>query len=219
MSALGYSSPSRAFVAHYAQIARRPLQGFDELLADPRCLRYGTMALLSNAALYTVVYVFLILGHGRPTVFKPWLAIEPERYYRFDVFLLAPSMLMGWLVASGLSQLLGRAFGGTGKFEDTASALGFATAIASWWTLLHDLVTSFLGAVGVIDQRSYEDALSSPTGLRTMLWLLMLGYLASFVLLYTRGVGAAHRLPFGRALATGATAFLAYQLVFVVFNR
>jgi hypothetical protein len=169
--------------------------------------------------LYTAVYFFLILGHGRPTVFKPWLAIDPERYYRFNVFLLAPSMLMAWLVATGVAQFLARALGGMGKFEDTASVLGFATAIASWWTLLHDLVTSFLGAVGVIDQRRYEDALSSPTAFRTALWVLMFGYLASFVLLYAHGVGVAHRLPRGRALATGAMAFVAYQLVFVVFNR
>jgi hypothetical protein len=219
MSAVGHSSPSAAFVAHYAHIAVGPRRGFERLLADPRCLRYGTLALLSNAALYTLVYVFLIFGHGRPTVFEPWLAIEPERYYRFNVFLLAPSMLMAWLVAAGVAQLLARALGGTGKFEDTAAVLGFATAIASWWTLLHDLVTSFLGAVSVIDQRRYEDALSSPTSLRTMLWILMLGYLVSFVLLYTRGVASAHCLTPGRALATGAAAFVAYQLVFVVFNR
>jgi hypothetical protein len=114
---------------------------------------------------------------------------------------------------------LARALGGRGTFEGTASVLGFGTAIASWWTLLHDLVTAFLGATGVIDQRRYEDALSSPTVFRTALWTLMAGYLISFVLLYARGVAAAHRLSTGRSLATGAAAFVVYQLVFVIFNR
>jgi hypothetical protein len=78
---------------------------------------------------------------------------------------------------------------------------------------------SFLGATGVIDQRRYEDALSSPTVFRTVLWTLMFGYPISFVVLYERGVGVAHRLSRWRALATGAIAFVAYQLVFDIFNR
>ena len=64
--------------------------------------------------------------------------------------------------------------------------------LASWWTLLHDLVTAGLGAAGVMDQRAYEDRMSSPTVFRTIPWFLMIGYLVAFV---------------------------TYQLVFVIFNR
>lgn len=208
-----------SFLSHYANVALRPRAGFVALMADARRLRLGALALGSNAALYTLVYVFLVLGRGRPTVFHPWLAIDPEQYYRWNVWFVAPSMAMSWLLASAVAQLLSRGLGGRGAFEDTVAAIGVGSAIASWWTLLHDLVTSFLGAVGVIDQRAYEDAMSSPTVFRTILWGLMAAYLVAFVGLFASGVGVAHGLTRRRSIAVGAVAFLVYQGVFVIFNR
>lgn len=209
----------RAFATYYTGTARQPRATFDRLLLDPQRLRYGGFALLSNAAFYTVVYVFLVMGGGRPTVFAPWLAIEPEVYYRFDVVILAPSMAMSWLMAAAIVQIVGRALGGKGTFEDTLALLGFATAVASWWTLAHDLVTAGLGAFGVINQRAYEDAMSSATPFRTLLWLLMVGYLVTFVLLFGRVAASVHGLRGIRATLAGALGFVAYQGVFVIFNR
>jgi hypothetical protein len=97
--------------------------------------------------------------------------------------------------------------------------LGFGLSLATWWTGVHDVVTTFLGFVGVIDQRAYEDAMSSPTPFRTLLWILMAGYATWFVLMFTKGVGAAHRLPVGRAAVAGTVGFVVYQLLFVIFNR
>jgi len=208
-----------ALAGHYVHIARRPAKGFAELASDARALRLGALALASNALLYTLVYAFLILGHGRPTAFHPWLAIDPEVYYRWNVFLVAPSMALSWIVASAVAQLLARGLGGSGSFESTTAVLGFGAAIASWWTLLHDLVTSSLGAAHVIDQREYEDALNAPTVFRAMLWLLMAAYLVAFVVYFARGIEAVHRVSRRRSLAIGAAAFFAYQLVFLIFNR
>jgi hypothetical protein len=210
---------ARAFAAYYAGTALHPERTFKALRDDPRRLRFGTYALLSNAALYTLVYVFLVLGHGRPTVFKPWLAILPEVYYRWDVFLLAPSVVVGWLLAGAVAQLFSRGWGGTGTFEDTLGALGYATAIASWCTLAHDLLTSGLGAFGILDQRAYEDAMSSPTPFRTLIWALMIAYAAAFITLFSMAVASTHGLRRTRAIVAGTAAFIAYQGVFVLFNR
>ena len=211
-------TPSVLF-SFFAGTIRKPTRTFEALVRERRRLAYGTYALLTNAALYTLVYVFLVMGHGRPTVFAPWLAIDPELYYRWEVFLVAPSMILSWLVAGAVTQLAARAFGGAGSFEDTLSALGFATAVASWTTLGHDLLTSALGAFGVIDQRAYEDALSSATPFRALIWILMLAYLVAFVFLYAKAVAVVHRQNAGRALLAGALGFCAYQGVFVLFNR
>ena len=211
-------APSILF-SFFAGTIRKPARTFDALMRDRRRLAFGTYALLANAALYTLVYVFLVMGHGRPTVFTPWLAIDPEVYYRWEVFLVAPSMILSWLVAGAVVQLAARAFGGAGTFEDTLSALGFATAVASWTTLGHDLVTSALGAFGVINQRAYEDAMSSATPFRTLIWILMLAYLVAFVFLYAKAVAVVHRQSAGRAFFLGALGFCAYQSIFVLFNR
>jgi hypothetical protein len=128
-------------------------------------------------------------------------------------------MVMAWLVAGAVTQLLARRFDGNGTFEDTLSVLGFGIALGSWWTLLHDLVTTFLGAMRVINQRAYEDAMSTPTIYRTILWSLMLGYLLTFVVLFAKGIAAAQRTSTAPSALLGAIAFASYQLVFIVFNR
>lgn len=209
-----------AFFGYYRGVFCRPRATFDALMLDPRRLRLGTRALLSNAALYTLVYLFLVIGHGRPTVFKPWLAIDAEIYYRYDAFLLAPSMIMAWLLAACVVQLLARQIGrGVGSFEDTLSSFGFAIAAGSWPTLLHDLLTSGLGAFRVIDQRRYEDAMSSATPFRTLIWVLMIGYAIAFLVLFTKAIGSAQRVRTGAAALLAAAALLVYQGVFVLFNR
>jgi hypothetical protein len=59
------------------------------------------------AVLYTLVYIFLVFGGGRP--YKPWLPISQEGYYRYNVLFLAPFMFIGWILATIVAQLLGRA--------------------------------------------------------------------------------------------------------------
>jgi hypothetical protein len=206
-----------SFRDYYLGAVTRPRRAFEALVADPRRLNFGLWALAINALLYTFVYVFLVLGGGLP--FKPWLAIPEEIYYRYNVFFLAPSMLMSWILSAGVVQLLSRRFSGKGSFEDTLSVLGFGIGVASWSTLFHDLVTSFLGALHIINQRQYEVALNSPTIWRDLLWFLMAAYLVWFILLFSKGIGAAQRIRRGPAFALGVTAFFVYQTVFFIFNR
>lgn len=190
------------------------------LLASPRPLRWGAYGVAITAATYTCVYFFLSRNGGRPTAFAPWLAIPAEVYYRYNLVLHVPSILLAWIAAGGVAQLAGRALGGRGTFEDTLASLGLGVGVASWATGLHDLVTSFLGYVGALDQRAYEDAMSTP-GARPfyLLWTLMIIYLLGFVVLFARGAAAAHQLRLSRALPVGFAAFVVYQGVFVIFNR
>ena len=206
-----------SFARYYAGFLLRPRRTADALVRDPRRLRLGAQALLITAVLYTLVYVFLVLGGGRP--FKPWLTIPAEAYYRWNVVFLALSMFLCWILASGLVQLLARSVAGSGSFEDTASVLGFGIAIPSWSTLLHDLVSSFLGAIHVIDQRAYEAALNGLTFWRALLWVLMTLYLVWFLVAFAKAVGASQRVGPGPAALLGTLAFVSYQLVFLVFNR
>jgi hypothetical protein len=209
----------RRFGSLYLRTILRPREAFAELVAHDRALGYGFLATGITALTYTLVYFFLAHNGGRPTVFAPWLAIPAEDYYRWNLFLHAPSILLAWVAAAGFTQLAARGLGGRGSFEHTLAVLGFGISIASWWTGLHDLVTTFLGFVGAIDQRAYEDAMSSPTPARMLLWVLMAGYLVWFLALFAKGVAAAHGLARMRSAVAGALGFLVYQTVFVIFNR
>jgi hypothetical protein len=206
-----------SFSRYYIDTIKTPSSTFNELLSDSRKVRFGLYAVLIQALVYTMVYVFLILGGGEP--FKPWLAIAPEVYYRYNVFFLAPSMLMGWILAAGVVQLLSRVFSGTGTFESTITVLGFGIGIASWTTGLHDLVTSFLGGIHIISQHDYEVALNSPSIWRILLWIQFALYLICFLLLFTIGIKLTHKVKARQAFFLAFTGFLCYQLFFLIFNR
>ena len=172
-----------------------------------------------SAALYTLVYVFLTIGGGAPSAFKPFLAIPVDLYYSYNRFFVAPSIFGCWILAAGVAQLLSHPFSGKGAFEDMLSTLGFAIAIALLVSMLHDLPESFLGAVGLLDFRWYEAAVNSPTVWRVVLWFFYGGSILVFLVLFPKAVGAAARLPRGPAILIGVLSYLLYQGVFLVFNR
>jgi hypothetical protein len=208
-----------SFRDYYLGVIIRPRRTFDALISDSRRLKFGLLALSINAALYTLVYVFLSAGGGAPSSFTPWLAIPAEVYYYYNQFFLVPSMFACWILAAGVAQLLSRPFSGKGSFEDNLSVLGFAISISSLASLLHDLPDTFLGAIGILNLREYEVALNSPTIWRTILWILYGLYIILFLVLFPKGVGAAQRIRRGPAILVGVLAFLVYQGVFVIFNR
>ena len=207
----------RSFLNYYISAIKSPSESFNALISDYRCVRFGLFAVLIQVTVYTLVYLFLIFGGGMP--FKPWLPIAPEDYYKYNVFFLAPSMLLGWILASGVVQLLSRIFSGTGSFESTAAVLGFGIGLASWTTGFHDLLTSFLGGIHVISQPDYEIALNSPTIWRTLLWIQFGLYLITFLILFTAGIKTVHRLKTAQAFLLAFTGFICYQLFFLIFNR
>ncbi len=210
--------PLKSFKDYYLGVILRPRSTFQALASDPRRLRFGLLALLSNMALYTLVYIFLAAGGGAPTI-PPWLAIPKEVFYSYDRFILAPSMFGCCVLAAALAQLLSRLFHGRGSFEDTLAAFGFATAIACLASLLHDLPDSFLGAIGVLDLRAYEVALNSPTIWRVILLTLYGLSILWFLVLYPLGLRAAQRLKTAPAILIGVLAYLVYQVLFFTFNR
>jgi hypothetical protein len=214
------SSPTlKSFWDYYFGTIFRPRRTFEALTADSRRLKFGLTALLINAFLYTLVYVFLTTSGGAPSSFTPFLAIPKEVYYFYNRFILAPSMLLCWIAAAGTAQLLSHLFSGKGSFEDTLSVLGFAISIACLASLLHDLPDSFLGAIGLLDAQAYEIALNSPTIWRTILWSLYGLSAILFVVLFPTGIRAAQRIKLGPAILIGVSAYIVYQFIFLIFNR
>ena len=126
------------FINFYSGTITSPSATFEKLAAEKRNLAYGFNAVLITAVVYTLVYVFLILGGGQP--FKPWLDIPPEIYYRYNVFFCAPSMFLGWILAAGVVHAFSRLVTTTGTFEQTLSLFGFGIGIASWTTGIHELL-------------------------------------------------------------------------------
>lgn len=208
---------SKSFIYYYRSTIVKPAHAFKELIRGKRSLRFSVVALSITAILYTLVYLFLILGGGQP--YKPWLNIPLDVYYRYNVFFCAPSMFLGWILATGVVHVLSRLITTNGTFEQTLCVFAFGISIASWTTGIHDIVTSFLGAMHIIDQHSYEKALNSPTIWRTLLWIQMLAYLIWFILLFSKAAGTVYRIKIWQAIVLGTSGFLIYQFFFFIFNR
>lgn len=208
-----------SFMNYYIGTLIRPRKTFDQLLKDERRLTYGALAILLNAFLYTLVYVFLTIGGGAPSSFDPWLAVPKEVYYSYNRFWLAPSMLGCWILAAAVAYLLSRLVAGKGSFDDTLSVFGFGITIATAIALLHDLTDSFLGAIGLLDLRWYEVALNSPTIWRVILLTLYSTALLMLAIQMIVGVARAQKIKPLHALWIGFIAAVVYQGIFFVFNR
>jgi hypothetical protein len=207
------------FLRRYLNTFSRPSEAFASLLDDKHYFRNGFLYMLIPVTGYTLMYIFLVIGNGAPSVFTPWLNIPKEVYYSVNVYLLAPSMILSWFTAAAVIQVLSHLAGGKGTFEQSLATTGLSISVAMWATLLHDLVMSFLSATRVIDAREHEIAMNSPTIWRTILWLCFIIYFFAFISLFGRTVRVVHKVSPTAGFFIGTTAFVLFQLIFVVFNR
>jgi hypothetical protein len=217
--AVALSQPKTSFGYYLVNTLLHPRQTFDQLLHDERRLKFGFYAMLVTALTYNLVYIFLTIGGGAPSAFEPWLAVPKDVYYFYNRFWIAPSMFACWILAAGVAHLLSYLVSGKGSFEDTLSVLGFGITIASFFSALHDVTDSFLGAIGLLDLRWYEIALNTPTIWRTI-WGILYGI--AIVLLFVLtilGVAHAEKIKLRHALWIGFIAAILYQGMFLVFNR
>jgi len=196
-----------------------PRKSFERLLAADNYLTLSFIYILIPIVAYTLMYVFLTIANGAPSVFTPWLNIPKENYYSINRFLLAPSMLLCLFVAASTVQILSRILKGTGTFEQTLVVIALSISIAMWGGLIHDLPMSFLSAIGVIDAKQHEIAMNSPTIFRTLLWICYSIYLIAFLVLFSLTVKTVHKLNWLKSISIGITAFIIFQLVFLIFNR
>jgi hypothetical protein len=209
-----------SFGTIYAGVLRRPRRTFDALVRDDRRVRFGAYGIAIAAALYGAVYFFLAHNGGRPTVMVPWLAIPAEEYYGWNLYMNAPSTVLAWVAAAGFAHLAARALGGRGDYESVLGTLGLAISVAMWSTGLHDVVTTFMGYLGALDQRAYEDAMNDSTsGPGVLIRVLMLLYASLFSVLFTKAIGASHRLSVTRSSCAGVLGFVVFQGLYFLFNR
>jgi hypothetical protein len=78
---------------------------------------------------------------------------------------------------------------------------------------------SFLSAAGVIDAKQHEIAMNSPTIFRTLLWICYSIYFIAFLVLFSLAARTVHKLNWLKSIGIGTTAFIVFQLVFLIFNR
>ena len=212
----------RTFLSYYFSYFVRPGRTFEALRDDPRKARMAVLAMLIPSLGYTLMYTCAWFAGGAPSTVQPWIALPMAEYFKYDIFIAAPSMFLGWILAAGVVQLLAGIFSGAadkGTFEDTAAAVAFGIAVGTWASLVHDLTDGVLGVLGVINMREYEAALNGPTFWRGLLWTLYTIYALWMAFLFTKGFRRAHRLGWAPSVLLAVGALVIYAGFFFVFNR
>jgi hypothetical protein len=197
----------------------RPGKAIERLLNDKNYFSLGFVYILIPIIGYTLMYVFLTIGKGAPSVFTPWLNIPKEQYYSINRFLLAPSIIICWWVSSSFIQVFSRFNKGTGSYEQTLSVVALSISISMWGGLIHDIPMSFLSAVGIINAKQHEIDMNSPTIFRTLLWICYSIYFIAFLVLFPLSVKMVHQMKWPKSILIGVSGFIIFQVLFLVFNR
>lgn len=208
-----------SFFRYYFKTFIKPKESFEKLLQNPGYFKLGFLYILLPIAGYTLMYIFLTIANGAPSVLTPWLNIAKDDYYALNRFLLGPSMLLCWVVAASFIQITGRFQHSSGTFEQTLSVLALAISIAMCFSLLHDLPMSFFSAIGVIDARQHEIDMNSPGIWRTLLWFFYSLYGIAFLILFPLVVRVVHMLSWWKCTIAGWISFVLFQILFLLFNR
>lgn len=204
------------FLEYYLGVFTSPRKTFARLRADPRRLAFGAVALLISALLYTLAILLLALGGGLPVI-PPLLNISHEDYYFIQVLLMVPVLLAGWLLASGVVQILSKPLGGSGTFEGTAALLGFSIVPPTFVTLVPDGISGILSLLGAIGR---DPMLWTTQGFGQVVSSAYLAlYVLWFLVLFPLAVSAVQGLALRRAILAGAAGYFVYQAMLLIFLR
>ena len=194
---------------YLASTFTHPRTVFTDLVDDPHGRAYATLVLGIVAVLYSLVEWFLYRQHYNP-VPPPFLRIPADQYYAWATLFCAPAFVAGWLLTTGAMQLGARALGGHGRFEDLATAIAWATGVATLFTLIPDLTTSALGM--------YEAYGKTPWSHVSQAVFISL-YVIAFGVLYTSALRAVHGLDWRSACVVGLGGFVLLQGFLFLFIR
>jgi len=191
------------------------LSGAFRLASRPRV---GYPLLAAAALGYSVVALLLAVANAKPMP-EPYLRIPDADYFAAGALFYAPVIVAAWLLASGAIYLAARAMRGGPRFDELLAATAFASGLGTLGTLVADLVTSPLRAIGVIDEQAWEASITQRGGWFVFTWTTLAIYIALFLVTYPLAVRRSTHLGWPGAIAIGVAGFLVFQGFEYVFIR
>jgi hypothetical protein len=176
-------------------------------------------SLLAFAAVgYSLVALVLALADARAMP-EPYLRIDAEEYFWWGAVFYAPVILTAWLLAGNVVFLLALGARRQPQFTQVLTAMAVAVGVGTFGTLLPDLVTSPLRAVGIIDEQTWEQSISAQTGWFIFTWCTLILYLLLFLVAFPIAVRRSTGIGGWRAAGIGVAAFVVFQGFEYVFIR
>jgi hypothetical protein len=206
-----------AFLRYSFGTAVSPAKSLDLLARDERRVRHAAEAVLFVGLLYAAVSIALAAAGAVPLA-PAFIDIEADNYYAWQALFSLPFVLLNWVLAAGLLQVLGRGKKRAGPFEASLAASGAAAAasLAIAWVPLA-VITVFM-ALGM-RQEEMVGILSPPGFWQTVdiAWYVAAGLSAPVFM--TLAAAKSRKLATLRAAAAGLLAGAVLVGAFVVFMR
>ena len=196
-----------------------PRKSFAKLMQDSRRLRLGFEAVLFVALGYTVALILIASSPGRISKIAAWVTIPLEHYFFWEVFFIGAVTFGCWILASGVVYLLSRLVSGKGSYDDTLALLGFAVAVPTTFAFLHDSVTGFMTATGMMSAAAWERSITTPGVGLVLFWAYMVIYLLGLLVLFPLATAAAQKLRGWHTLWLGWVGVAVYQGIYFIFIR
>jgi hypothetical protein len=196
---------------------RTPVEYVQRLASDPHAALVGLRHVLAIAVLYELAILLWAFGADGVTL-PPFLRIPEQQYYFVELIFLIPLFILTWLLAAGIAYLLSKALGGNGSFDALLGGFGLAMAVSAYFTLIPDYLQGILWTTGWVPFAEYQE-ITGRGVLLLIVWVYMLAYVLSHVILYALTVRHTQGLSRSRAVVVGLMAFLGSFAVWITYAR
>jgi len=205
------------FCRYLGGTAFSPNTAFHALQADPKRVSKSFKAILLIGVLYTITVVMLAAA-GALTTAPTFLSLSPENYYFYEMFFALPVMVLAWILASGFVQLLSRWGKGSGTFEGTLAALGFAVTVPFFLTWIPETAFAVLLHLGM-KQEEFMDLWTKPGLLQMFAFAYQIVAAVWIFFLITIAIGVSQKMNWRRAIPIGLLTTILFLAVIIVFIR
>ena len=194
-----------------------PPLAFRRLLADARALGRGFRMVVLTGVLYAATSLARAVSGGVPMA-PTWLKLAEDNYLIWQMFFALPAMLVLWVLASGLTQILGRRGRKAARFETTAGLTGYAVSLPLLLLWIPQAVSAGLMLLGM-SQAEWVEILSRPGSWQTLFIGVQVLAAVWAWLLFSFTARLSQRLPWWRALVTGLAVMLTAAVGYLALIR
>lgn len=195
----------------------KPRATFRTLLADPKQVSKSFKAVLFIGILYTITVAGFAVS-GALISAPAFINLPPENYYFWEMFFAAPVGFMAWIVAAGFGHLLSRWGKGTGTFEGTLAALGFAVAVPQLVTWIPETVLAIFLLLGT-KQEEFMERTAQPGFWQTFVIAYQAAAILWLLVLVITAVIVSQKMRWRRTLLVGLLTTVIFMAVMFIFIR
>jgi len=204
------------FYFFFGSVLLPPL-AFRRLLADARALGRGFRMVVVTGFLYAATSLARAVSGGVPMA-PTWVKLAEVNYLIWQTLFALPALLLLWVLASGLIQLLGRRGQKAASFEATAGLAGYAVSLPLLLLWVQQAVSAGFMLLGM-SQAEYVEILSRPGFWQTLfIGIQVLAAVWAWLLL-SLTARLSQKLPWWRALLTGLVVMLTAAVGYVALIR